>query len=38
VLLKRVGTRGTGQMPPLSSHRVDERGLELLREWVKSMK
>jgi glucose/arabinose dehydrogenase len=38
VLLKRVGLRGKDQMPPLSSHRVDEAGVALLREWIKSMK
>jgi hypothetical protein len=38
VLLKRVGLRGKDQMPPLSSHRVDEAGLALLREWVRRMK
>jgi uncharacterized repeat protein (TIGR03806 family) len=38
VLLRRVGVRGPGQMPPLASARVDERGLALLREWVRGMK
>lgn len=40
VLLHRVGRRGpnTGQMPPLSSSRVDTAGLELLTEWCKSLK
>jgi mono/diheme cytochrome c family protein len=37
VLLKRVGTRGPNQMPPLSSNRVDELGLKLLTEWVSSL-
>jgi glucose/arabinose dehydrogenase len=36
VILKRVGTRGPNQMPPLSTCRVDEAGLALLREWIKS--
>jgi len=39
-LLHRVGTRGpnSGQMPPLSSSRVDTAGLELLTEWCKNLK
>jgi uncharacterized repeat protein (TIGR03806 family) len=38
VLIHRVGQRGpnTGQMPPLSTNRVDELGLALLKEWVKA--
>ena len=35
---KRVGTRGPGQMPPLSTNRIDEAGLALLREWIAAMK
>ena len=38
VLVHRIGTRGTGQMPPLASSRVDEGGLELMREWCRSLK
>ena len=38
VLVHRIGLRGPGQMPPLSSSRVDEKGLELMREWVKGLK
>src|SRR5262249_10325821 len=38
VLLQRIGTRGKGQMPPLSSNRVDEAGVKLLAEWVKTLK
>jgi mono/diheme cytochrome c family protein len=38
VVLKRVGTRGPGQMPPLSTSRVDEAGLAMLREWVATMR
>jgi glucose/arabinose dehydrogenase/mono/diheme cytochrome c family protein len=38
VLVKRVGLRGPNQMPPLATHRVDEAGLALLREWVESLK
>ena len=38
VLLHRIGLRGNGQMPPLSTNRVDEQGLALIREWVREMK
>ncbi|MDB5310917.1 MAG: yliI 4 [Gemmataceae bacterium] len=38
VLLHRLGTRGPGQMPPLSTSRVDSEGLELMREWCRSLK
>lgn len=37
VMLKRLGRRGRGQMPPLVSNRVDEQGVELLRQWIASM-
>ncbi|MFO0825997.1 MAG: PQQ-dependent sugar dehydrogenase, partial [Gemmataceae bacterium] len=39
ILVHRLGQRGekTGQMPPLASSRVDETGLALMREWVKSL-
>jgi mono/diheme cytochrome c family protein len=38
VLLKRVGMRGAGQMPPLASSRIDTEGQLLLREWIRSLK
>jgi mono/diheme cytochrome c family protein len=40
VLLYRIGKRGpnTGQMPPLSTNRVDTAGVELMTEWCKSLK
>lgn len=40
VVLHRVGKRGpnTGQMPPLSSSRIDTAGLELLTEWCRGLK
>jgi glucose/arabinose dehydrogenase/mono/diheme cytochrome c family protein len=38
VLLKRVSLRGPHQMPPLSSNRVDDRGVALLWEWIATMK
>src|SRR5262249_4522027 len=37
VLLRRIRTRGPGQMPPLASNRIDEAAVELLREWIASM-
>lgn len=38
VLLHRVGIRGPGQMPQLSTNRVDEKSLQMLKEWVSGMK
>jgi hypothetical protein len=40
VVLHRIGTRGpnSGQMPPLSTNRVDTAGVELLTEWCKGLK
>ena len=38
VLVHRLGLRGPGQMPPLASTKVDERGAALMREWVRSLK
>ncbi len=38
VLLKRITSRGPNQMPPLATHRVDEAGAALLREWIMSLK
>ena len=38
VLLHRVGIRGPGQMPQLSTNRIDEKGLEMLKEWVSQMR
>jgi glucose/arabinose dehydrogenase/mono/diheme cytochrome c family protein len=37
ILLHRVATRGTGQMPPIGSNLVDERGAKLLEEWIRKM-
>jgi mono/diheme cytochrome c family protein len=37
VLAHRVGLTGPGRMPPLATSRVDERGLALLREWIREM-
>ena len=38
VLLKRISMRGKDQMPPLSTHRVDEAGVALIRDWIVSLK
>lgn len=37
VLLHRISHRGEGHMPPLSTHAVDRRGVELISEWIKNM-
>ncbi|MCA9128266.1 MAG: PQQ-dependent sugar dehydrogenase [Planctomycetales bacterium] len=37
ILLQRISTRGTGQMPPLGSHRVHAAAVELLTEWILSL-
>ncbi|REJ73776.1 MAG: heme-binding domain-containing protein, partial [Planctomycetota bacterium] len=37
ILLHRVRQRGRGQMPPLATTRVDERAVELLREWISEL-
>jgi uncharacterized repeat protein (TIGR03806 family) len=37
VLIHRLARRGRGQMPPLASARVDERGVELMRTWIAGM-
>lgn len=37
VLLHRVGLRGPGQMPQLSTSIVDAAAVEMLRDWVKSL-
>jgi mono/diheme cytochrome c family protein len=37
VLLRRLATRGRGQMPPLATSVVDEAGVKLLRAWIESL-
>jgi glucose/arabinose dehydrogenase len=34
ILLERMGRRGTGQMPPLATARVDVQAVQMLRDWV----
>ncbi|QVL30928.1 PQQ-dependent sugar dehydrogenase [Telmatocola sphagniphila] len=38
VILKRIEQRKEGFMPPLGSVKTDERAVELIREWIKSLK
>lgn len=38
VLLRRIGTRDKGFMPPLATHSIDAAGLKLLRDWIAGMK
>ncbi len=38
VLLQRVSTRGTGQMPPMATSMRDERAAKLLTDWIRSLK
>ena len=38
VLLHRVGMRGPGQMPQLSTNRVDQKAVEMLRDWIAGMR
>jgi mono/diheme cytochrome c family protein len=38
VLLHRMALRGAGQMPPLATSVVDEPAVEMLREWIASLK
>ena len=38
VLVHRLSRRGRGQMPPLVSNRVDDRGVALLHEWIAALK
>lgn len=37
VLLRRLSRRGTGQMPPLVTRRVDEQAVELFKAWISSL-
>ncbi len=38
ILLKRLSSRGTYQMPPLGSNLVPEEGAQLIEHWIKSLK
>ena len=36
-LLERMNRRGAGQMPLFGSHKIDEAGVALIREWINSL-
>ena len=38
VLLHRIGIRGRGQMPQLATDIVDDRAVQLFRDWIATMK
>ena len=38
VLWQRVNTLGAGRMPNIGSNRVDEKGSNLIKEWIEAMK
>jgi hypothetical protein len=38
MLLKRIATRGQGQMPPLASSELDHEAIALIKEWIAGMK
>lgn len=38
VLTYRLSSLGSGRMPRLGSHHIDEKGLNLIREWITGMK
>jgi len=37
IIFHRINLRGSGQMPPTSSNRIDEAGARLIREWIDQM-
>ena len=37
VVYLRVNRRGAGQMPPLGSNVVDQKSVELLKEWIEKL-
>ena len=37
VLLERIAKRGTGQMPPLATSRVDDDAVRLIGDWIRSL-
>ena len=36
-MLRRLSTRGVGQMPPLATDRVDADGVALIRQWIEAL-
>ena len=37
ILYRRLIVRGLNQMPPTSTNRIDQRGAELVAEWIRSL-
>ena len=37
VLLKRMTTRGSGQMPIIATHKVDEEAVSVIRQWIQEL-
>ena len=37
LILQRISRRGQGQMPPMSTSNIDERAVDLFREWIQAM-
>ena len=37
VLLKRMATRGAGQMPIIATHQIDKAAVDVLRQWILNM-
>jgi putative heme-binding domain-containing protein len=37
IVLQRISRRGRGQMPPLVTRTIDEKGVALIRDWIASM-
>jgi len=37
VLYQRISRRGTGQMPPLASTRVDSKAVKLIADWIRGL-
>src|SRR5262249_7266307 len=38
VLVARLARRGSGQMPPLATHTVDQQAVALVRQWIAGLK
>lgn len=37
MLLHRINTLGSGRMPNVGSNQIDEKGVQLIREWIQSL-
>ena len=37
VLLKRMATRGAGQMPIIATHQIDQAAVDVIRQWILNM-